>query len=342
VSGVEHADPLRLDGWFATGPPLAQRPTAELCAQLSRVVAEPFPAQPLAALRDLDFLLCVIERREPGGYRQVAGLEELLIRLGRAADHIPRGCNDTYGVVNPVGPRRRTITGLPAEHLLIEGLRAGGVGLENVLTGLETVATGEDPDAVRVAAAGLAPAWDPMVHAAVRMARMMPLQVFSRDLIPWLVPVRIGGVVYRAPTGAQFSNSLIDWVLWGVDVAEHDATYRDYALAFMAETPRRHRDTVARTLAATGGRSLLAALPDLLRPDTGAAVLDGLTDLVKRIGYFRAVHSRFAVTTLAMRAADVGSGMQNETQFGPLLGYTRRARTRLDFIRDRWQEQVMT
>jgi hypothetical protein len=333
-------DPLQLDRWF-TGPPSRSAvhlrdPRPSCTAIVTSIYPRSVPMPALAALRDLDFLLCVVERRQPGSYRQVAGLEERLLRLGRVADHIPRGCNDTYGVINPPG-RLRTITGLPAEQLLIEGLRAGGVGLETVLAGLETIAT--DPRGAGEAAAGLAGSWDPMVHAAVRMARMMPLQVFSHDIIPWLVPLEIGGTVYRAPTGAQFSNSLIDWVLWGVDAAAHDVTYRDYARAFMAETPRRHREAVERTLAATGGVSLLAALPDLLRTagPAAAAVLDGLAELVKRIGYFRAVHSKFAVTTLAMRAADVGSGMQNETQFGPLLGYTRRARERLRLVRADWE-----
>lgn len=343
---VSPDDPLGLDRWFAEGPPLTERSTSEILEQLHRAVTTPVPDQPdvaLAELRDLDGPLCVIERREPGSYRQVVGLEARLLRLGRVGDHIPRSCNDLYGPRNPRGDRTRTITGLPAEHLLIEALRAGGVGLDSILAGLETLASSPDGYAMAEAALGFASAWDPMVASAVRMRREMPLDVFSHDLIPWLVPLDIGGTVYRAPTGAQFSNSQIDWVLWGVEVAEHDEDYRVYAQAFRAETPRRHRELVARTLGATGGRSLLSALPERLRgahPATTRAVLDGLDDLLRRIRDFRVIHQRFAVETLEMRPGVVGSGMQAEPQFGPLLGYTRDARARLSRIRADWERQA--
>jgi hypothetical protein len=321
-------DPLHLDRWFMNGPPLAQRNGLDAYAELIRIAEYPTPQDPdmaMAALRDVDFPLCLAERYGVP-WRTIPDLEMRLIHLGKAADHIPRGCNHTYGVTNPPGQRRRTFTRLEAEHDLIEALRTGGVAIGGILSALRTLAVTRDGLALHTAARSLPVLWEPMTESAVRMARVMPLKVFSRDIIPWLVPLEIGGVTYRAPTGAQFSNMLIDWALWGVDL--DSPSYREYALAFMLETPAVHRELVDEILAATGGRSLLAVLPGRLAAldtATAFAVLDGIEGLLKRIRDFRAVHGRFARTTLEMRAADVGSGMQNEDQFGPLLTYTREA-----------------
>lgn len=336
------SDPLGLDGWFAEMP-VAQRPPRHAFYPLTAIARDdPQPAGPdeaLAMLRDLDFLLCHAERTAPGEWRWIPGLEALLVRLGRAADHIPRGCNHTYGVINPPGERMRTFTGHDGERLLIEGLRTGGVGIERILTGLRVLACADwrtEAFEVAAAAGGLAQAWDPMVASAVRMRREMPFDVFSRDIIPWLAPLTINGTTYRAPTGAQFSNTIVDWIVWGVDL--DNSTYRMYAEAFMLETPRTHRRLRDEALRGTGGRSLLAVLHERVaqaHPATAIVVLDGLEALLRRIRDFRAIHQRFANETLAMREADVGSGMQAAPQFEPLLVYTRRAREQVSQMRAR-------
>jgi hypothetical protein len=340
---LEDLDPLGMDNWYRTEcrGPLIHRTSREIREELERVIPTGFildtPEDAVTALRDLDPPLCVIECREPGSYRSIAGLEDLLIYLGDICDHIPRGDNYTYGEINPLDDRMRTITGLDAERILIEGLRAGGVGLETILRGLETIATTDDEYEACEAAGSLAAAWHPMVESAKRMAREMPLDVFSRDLIPWLVPIEIGGKVYRAPTGAQFSISDIDYALWGRSIATSDPVYQEYTKAFMAESPTHHRQMVERILFATNGMSIISALHARLKhwsPDAVIVVTDGLIRLLKLIIDFRKIHTRFAITTLEMRPGDKGSGMQNELQFVPLLNYTRLALRCVELIQN--------
>src|SRR6476661_5194178 len=103
---IETLDPLKLDDWFAAGPPLAQRRPIEVHRELHRIVATapltPTVAEAQACLRDVDLLLCRVDRDEPGSYRETEGLEELLLHFGETADHMPRACNHEYGVVNPL------------------------------------------------------------------------------------------------------------------------------------------------------------------------------------------------------------------------------------------------
>ena len=323
---ISELDPFGFDSWFAAAPPLKDRRQEELKLALRHAVALgdslTTAAEATAGLRDLDVILCVIEFREPNSYKQIDGLEDLLLRLGRIAKRNPRGDNDTYGVVNPLDWRMRTITGLPAERLLIEGLHAGGTGLEDILRRLETIAINDNEADVIEAAAGLVEAWEPMVESAVLMARKMPLDVFSLELIPWLVPIEIGGTIWRAPTGAQFSNVGFDYALWGRDAARTDVRYAEYARALMAEMPEHHQHIIDRILTATGDRSLLSVLPERGYPQ---AVWVGLAEFVKRIRDFRSIHSRVAIETLEMRPGVKGSGMQDELLFGPLIAYTKEA-----------------
>jgi hypothetical protein len=345
---VASLDPLALDRFFADRPVIQWTPAA-VTGQLRRIGQEYLAgrhaladrAEALAVLRDVDLLVCRVERARPGASAGIAGVHALLIHAGRVAGHHPRGCNFTYGPANPLGARMRTLTGLDAERELIEGLRAAEVGLETVLYGLATLAHHRLDDPAAVAASrGLRAAWEPMVHSAVRMVRKVPLKVFSYEIIPWLVPVTIDGVEWRAATGAQFSNVLIDWLIWGHETARGDSVYRRYALGLIDEQPPAYRRLSDRAIAACGGASLLtqieSSLHDDLNREAAGRTLDGLDSLLSRIADFRKVHGAFAARSLAMREADVGSGMQTEQQFEPLLGYTRDARARLRAARNDW------
>jgi hypothetical protein len=343
-------DPLGLDPFYADPIPLIHTHPHDLIDLLAPVVpvmaATTDVPVAMAILRDVDPPLCVLERWTPGKWREIPGMEDALIHLGKVRAGIPRSDNDLYGVINPAGPRLRTLTRLDAEVLLIDALRAGGRGLLTVLHRLSIIAdwvVGRRSDREAVDAAGqLAPAWDPMVEAAALMARRMPLDVFSHDLIPWLVPLAIGGVTYRAPTGAQFSVCEIDHVAWGVEIARKDREYREYSAAFRAECPPAVQALADRTVVTLGRHSLITALetrPPVGHPAARHAVLDGIDALLRRIRDFRAVHQRFALDTLTLRpgayGTDVkqGSGMQGAPQFVPLLTYTRKARERVAALR---------
>lgn len=198
----------------------------------------------------------------------------------------------------------------------------------------------DDPAAV-AAAQELRAAWEPMVGSAIRMVRRVPLNVFSYEIIPMLVQVTIDGVKWRAATGAQFSNVLIDRLICGHETAPRDSVYQRYALGLIDEQPLAYRRLSDTAIAACGGASLLAKIEAGLHGDLdrGAAgrTLDGLDLLLSRIADFRKIHGAFAARSLAMRVADVGSGMQTEQQFEPLLGYTRDARARLCAARSAWE-----
>jgi len=339
-----HLDPLRLDRWYADPLPLTRRPPQDLAGVLRAAVpvmaaTTDVPAA-LAMLRDVDPPLCVLARRYPGMWQRIPGLESALGHLGRVRQGLPRSDNDLYGAFNPED-RLRTLTGLDAERLLIDGIRTGGIGLHTVMHRLSIIAdwvVGRRPDWAAVQAAGeLGPAWDPMVKSAVLMARQMDLDVFAADYIPWLVPLKIEGRVYRAPTGAQFTNTWLDWALWGPEVARADPAYRAYSAQLRPECSPLARSLGQRIVTTCGNQSLISALetrfPPGVHPAARYAVLDGLEALLRRMRDFRAVHQRFALQTLMMREPDRGSGMIEDPPFAGLLDHTRAARARVGALR---------
>ena len=209
-------DPLGLDSFFHQTAAVVEQPADVMLCRLETIVRDADESAldntcaALAALRDLDFLLCAVHLADPFAYKAVSGLESLLVRLGQRAGQIPRGSNSTYGPCNPPDDRMRLFTGLPEERMFVRAIADGLRGLDGVLCGLATMAHHPvDSPTVVAAAGGLVPAWEPMIEASVKMLRGMPPEVFSGRIVPCFVPLDIAGQptrgspVRRARTSAS-------------------------------------------------------------------------------------------------------------------------------------------
>lgn len=328
-------DPFSLDAYL-TGSPLRQRTEDSVSAQLDecvrRAAAEHWtPADALAALRDLGFLACVAERRRPGAVHARPGLEALLIELGAACGHVPRDDNYTYGPANPGGTRMRTFTGLDEERRLIAAIQHGLSGADEalqyalVLSELPVAAPAFPRYVDRAASA-----WRKMIEAAVNMRRSMPPPVFAFEILPWLVPLTIGGTTYRAPTGAAGQNCVLDWFLYGADC--EDERYQRFWRLNRSELVPEHRHIVREISVRMDDSSLLSRIErELAAGDDSeatqqsvAALARLLTDMYK----FRRAHYRVASESLKLRPYPIGSGLESIELLDLMLHHTRAARTR--------------
>jgi hypothetical protein len=338
-------DPLGLDSFFYQTAAVVEQPADVMLRRLEAIVRDADESAldntcaALAALRDLDFLLCAVHLADPFAYKAVSGLESLLVRLGQRTGQIPRGSNSTYGPCNPPDDRMRLFTGLPEERMFVRAIADGLRGLDGVLSGLATMAHHPvDSPTVVTAAGDLVPAWEPMIEASVKMLRGMPPEVFSGRIVPCFVPLDIAGATYQGITGAQSPNVGIDYLLWGVESAVEE--YRSYARTNLAEQLPAHRQLVAEVLERTGEASLLTHIERQLctahRPDlsAAAAVLTHLESLLRRIGTFRAAHRRLAELNMQRRTTQIGSGGHTLHLLDELMASTRQARNRVRALRD--------
>lgn len=342
-------DPFGLDEWFRGGPPLARRDVGESLHHLHRITASP-PDIPgaevaLAALRDLDLLLCHSHRLAPGVWPRIPQLEALLLRLGKVGDHIPRGANDTYGIRNPLPPNTRTYTRTPQEHALYRGLALGESRLDDLLVALvaclvNPVDSPAHVDAARALVAG----WEPMIDGVKLMRRAVVAPVMGGQIAPWVsATFTIGGRGYRGPTAAQLPVVLVDWLIWGCNA--HDDVYRDYYRYYAAEQPGYRRQMVAAALGCSGGRGLLRKIDgELLQvrdPRAALASLEALADLLRRMYGFRTAHAHIAKPSLPIRpkgAESWGTGEFDPEMLDRLLRYTAAARARVADMEARVRE----
>lgn len=341
---AQDADPLGLDSFFQQREAVVKRRLDDLLGALTTVARESggqalTVAEALAALRDVDFLLCAVELIEPLAYKRVPRLETLLEELGSTAGHIPRGSVLTYGLCNPLDERMRLFTGRGEERSFVTELTVGMRGLDAVLRGLVALADHpvDSPDAV-AAAQRLEAAWEPMIKASVAMLRTMPPEVFSGEIVSCFVPLDIGGTCYQGVTGAQTLNVTIDYLLWGVE-SQND-TYRAYAQANLGEQLPLHRELVAHALDRTGGASILTHIEHQLaghavvrEPVAAETVLQHLESLLRRIGTFRTAHRRLADLNLPLRPTPTGSGGHTVVLLELLTSSTLQARERAQTLR---------
>lgn len=348
ASDVRGLDPLRLDEFYG-GKPLARRSLPSVMAALHKAtrlacgIRALNGATALAILRDLDPLVCAVEARTPGAWQRVDGLEEVLMKCGRVADHIPRGDNATYGLFNPPPPRTRTFTHTPEEHALFRGLAMGESRLDELLGRLAVCLTRRLDDPVHAdAAESLAEQWEPMVDAAKLMRRAHVAPVMGAQIAPWVShTISIGGRGYRGPTAAQLPVVMVDWMIWGIDRV--DPIYRDYHRYYAAEQPLPRRRLVEHALRDASGRSLLSRLaedlPQVADRTVAQRSLDGIDTLLRRMYGFRSAHAVFAKTSLPVRGdgdQSWGTGEFDPEMLDRLLRYTGAARHRLAALRDHW------
>src|SRR5688572_31528849 len=114
---IQGLDPLRVDDFMILLPEITKNKKndlileklSDIVRQLDPKIFEKIP-HAYAALRDLDFLIGSANELESKSYKKVEGLEDILEKLGDVTDHFPRGCNFTYGLMNPDGERMRLFT----------------------------------------------------------------------------------------------------------------------------------------------------------------------------------------------------------------------------------------
>jgi Domain of unknown function (DUF1864) len=316
---VRALDPFGLDRFLEVLPVLTEERRLEpVLVVLTRAVHAADaavlrrPEVAIAALRDLDFLINSAHRVSPGSYKRVPGLEPLLDDLGRWADHAPRGCNLTYGLLNPSDDRMRRFTTTVEETRFIHAIQEGARHLDHILLALDAMAASRVDDTVFAGhAARLAGWFDGMAAANKAVLRTMPPEVFARRIVVFFGPLDISGRTYPGITGAQTQNCAIDYLLFGA--GSSDPTYLDYARRSLAALSPFHRRLLRGGLECLGGASLLGRIEaDLRRGDldavTAAASLRHLDRFVTAILSFRAVHRRLAVANLPMRPTPKGSG----------------------------------
>jgi hypothetical protein len=238
----------------------------------------------------------------------------------------------------------RVFTGLDHERTFVTEIHAGLRGLGHVLNRLGDIAAhGFGSRRSAAAAHLLVQDWEPMVRASVVMLRSMPPQVFAEEILPCFVALDISGTEFRGVTGAQSLNVGIDWLLWGADRGH--VSYRTYAQHGIREQLPVHCDIITTALRHTNQKSLLTLFEqqtqrgrETLDPTTVRAVLDGIAELLRRIGTFRAAHGRLAQTSLPLRAEPVGSGGHTMDLLTYLHEATTAARHRLDGVRAHWED----
>lgn len=340
-------DPLGLDEFYRLGSPVMGRDVHALLDWLAGAVHRASSASvdaalqtrpaALAALRDLEHILCAAHTAEPCSYKRVAGLEQLLQRLGTIAGHPPRGSSTTYFLANPLDERMRLFTGLDEERMFVTELAIGLQGLDDILCRLGVlVDSAIDTPEAAAATQDLSSLWEPMVGATVAMLRRMPPEVFSGRIVTCFIPLDIAGAQYQGITGAQVLNCGIDYLLWGVEST--NAMYLPYARTNLGEQLPRHRELIADIVDHAGGVSLLTHLERQLTAGvrdgmTAAAVLEHLASLLRRISTFRKAHLRVAAMNLPLRETATGSGGHPIELLEMLAAATQQARERLRQLR---------
>jgi Domain of unknown function (DUF1864) len=337
---VRALDPFGLDPFLEVLPVLTEERRLEpILVMLTRAVhgADAAvlrrPEVAIAALRDLDFLINSAHRVSAGSYKRVPGLESLLDHLGRWADHVPRGCNLTYGPLNPSDARMRRFTTTGEETRFIHAIQEGTGQLDKILLALDAMAASRVDDTVFANhAARLAGWFDRMATANKALLRTMPPEVFTGRIVVFFGPLDINGRIYPGITGAQTQNCAIDYLLFGA--GSSDPTYLDYAHRNLAALSPFHRRLLRGGLECLGGSSLLGRIEaDLRRGDldagTAAASLRHLDRFVTAILSFRAVHRRLAVANLSMRPTPKGSGGFDVKLLDLLIHHTCDARARV-------------
>ncbi|MFE0650595.1 monodechloroaminopyrrolnitrin synthase PrnB family protein [Streptomyces sp. NPDC059534] len=336
---IRAADPLGADALLAAVPRMNERAdVAALTVALRTLLPDRERAAlwsvagAAAAMRDLGILLGSLKRH---GVQPLAAVPEalpVLELLGRRTDMVPRDTVHHYTTWNPVGPRRRSYTGHPAEALLQEAVRMVFPGLAGALDDCARVARLEPHDA------GFACALDRIAHRVRAMVDSIDLTVaevspeyFALTLRPYFEEVEVGGRDYLGPAAAQVPLWLVDLTLWQCDRTDpsYDAFLAEsvpYGLPAWRDFHDRHRGGVSAVskLAAAVGRVGADRLPPPL-----AASAEALGRVLRILKTFRARHLGIARKAYRddVRLYEEGSGGAPVALLRSILDLTRENET---------------
>lgn len=326
-SSIAALDPLDAD------PVMRALPQANIAAdttwlstralRLSQHAARIRDAAPArAALRDLGMLTSSLTRHT-GRPVPPRAVEAALLHLGAVADEVPRESVYSYATRNPRGPRRRSFTDTPGEHLFIDEVTAASHVLDTAILHCSQLADAGDQDAADTLAAVVHLRLQAFAAHLLTVKRNLTPQYFTGQLRPYYPPLDIAGHTYYAPGGAQMPLLVLDVLLLSQAATGELATwYEQYLDDNTLYLPPHHRAHIERARHAPGLARLAQQHPHL-RP--AAALLIG--DLLR----FRLPHRQLARANMAVRDdGSLGSGGYTADALDQLLAVTESARALLN------------
>lgn len=302
-------DPLGADALLADVP--LMNASADVGA-LARGLADLLPSNDflarltfhecVAAMRDIGMFLGSLRRHDVEPVDVVAGLEPVLLELGRRTDMVPRDTVYHYIYWNPVGPRRRTYTGNVEESMLIDSPRitlgplADAVALCHELSEVDLE---ELPCLLSALAIHLRSFGESM---RVLKGRVTP-EYFAHHARPYYQDVRVAGKPYLGPGASQVPLFLVDIAVWAADHGAPDFTaFQRHVLPYLVPKWRSlpARWSTRPSLVTRLAEALRTAEPGSAEEKAAAACADVLRAIIE----FRGKHVVFA-----RKAYDPGTGL---------------------------------
>ncbi|HEX5568750.1 MAG TPA: monodechloroaminopyrrolnitrin synthase PrnB family protein [Streptomyces sp.] len=292
---------------------------AALLARRSAEVLSAAPAQ--AALRDLGMLTASLARHTRHS-APAPCVEAALLRLGALTGEVPRETVYSYTTRNPRGPRRRSFTDTPGEHLFIDEVTAASHTLEAAIDLLVHLPEADNETAATALADQVAQHLRAFSTHLLRVKRNLTPEFFTGQLRPYYPPLEIAGRTYYAPGGAQMPLLVVDVLLLAqASTGPLARWYAQYVAGNVLYLPPHHRALIE-DAGSRPGLARLARHAAHLRP----AALRLLGELRR----FRLPHRELARTNMAVRPdGSLGSGGYTTHALDRLLDVTESARALL-------------
>lgn len=296
--------------------------TAEATEQAFLITA-PSHTTALAAIRDLDFLVSSVVRHGVEPFHAIPALEGQLVRLGEAAQTVPRGTMFTYTAANPVDERQRTFTDTDEERIIIDSVTSSTVVLDGTIAELGQL-TLSDNACLVTALNNSVSAMAVMIAAIVQVKRAITPEFFTFRIRPYFEPFTIAGLLLAGPGGSQMQLLAIDYILWGCE--DDDVTYQTFFQDNWPYLTPTQRDAVMSYEQLNGKTSLVSWL---CREGSGKACEAGV-QLLNKIRSFRYPHRKVASDSFKLRPSDaVGSSQYRPDILDVLIVKTETAINRL-------------
>ncbi|MFD2768543.1 monodechloroaminopyrrolnitrin synthase PrnB family protein [Micromonospora eburnea] len=289
-------------------------------SQAATRIRDAAPAR--AALRDLGMLTASLARHTGRGLAPPV-VEAAMLHLGNIADEVPRETVYSYSTRNPRGPRRRSFTDTPGEHLFINEVSAASCGLDAAIERCRYLPEAADQHEANAAAAIVHHHLRTFAAHLVTVKRHLTPQYFTGRLRPYFPALTIAGQTYYAPGGAQMPLLVIDVVLLNQAVTgELAGWFEQYVDDNVIYLPPHHRALIDQARGNPGLARLAHRYPHL-RTATGLLI----DDLLR----FRLPHRQLAQANMAIRdEGALGSGGYTTDALDQLVAVTKRARILLD------------
>lgn len=328
---IADLDPLLLDEAVAQLPNLNAESNIEAIvailneATLTSQDTITSPAEALASLRDIDFLVSSLLRHGVNPLINIAGLEQEMIRLGDICQTVPRGTVFTYASINPRGERARSYTGKEEEAIFVEAVRQGVLALDEAIESIGEQRL-QDNFGMRSALALSSNAMDTMTQSIVAVHRKISPEFFTNEMRPFFEPLKIGDREFTGSGGAQMQLLALDRVLWGKN--DFNDEYQGfYEENYIYLTPVQ-REAMSSFLERNNQCTIVQWLET--NPDGYDQMREEAIKLLTAIKKFRYPHRRVARDNFKIRSTGaVGSGSYTPDILDTLISKTEDAINRI-------------